>query len=99
MTKIEAKEFLSNLLNLGVNRKVEEIKFHLDLSISGVKSLNFHVEDDGVSISIESDEVNTDESIEKGLFIKLQSWDESKQHVDFRHLIGKQLEVIIKERE
>lgn len=40
--------------------------------------------------------VEGDENQEgKGLFFRIHSWDEEKQHIDFESLVGKNIKVII----
>ena len=64
--------------------------------INNVNQDDVRIEDSGQAKILDITELDADyENINYGIFIKLVSWDESKEHKEFNALIGKAVRVTI----
>lgn len=66
------------------------MKIVLETAIFGLENLQ---REDGGCALIES--IGTEGDEETGIFVRVQSWDETKEHKDFNALKGKRVRVTI----
>jgi hypothetical protein len=75
-------------------KKTKIIIIDTDYSLRG-----YRTEDSGyaqiMDIVPDIDNMECPDDNDNGLFVRLQSWDETKQHIDFNKFIGKKIKVTI----
>ena len=59
-------------------------------------TIEFNKEDGGMALVSESICLNGVEDSDVGLFVRVQSWDESLTHSDAKELEGKQVEITLR---